>query len=101
MIRATNYELITIYSEREPYVIEKRLGNSNLVVFDDVFMSLILFAFETDCLSEMGERELNLFTSFIDYQDGLFSDVYSIVLDLWLSNLVNNIENPKIEGCGA
>lgn len=101
MEHATLAELLTIYSEREPFVIEHRLGDAALIIFDDVFISLVLLAFSTNCLNQMGETELELFNNFIDYEDGTFSDVNVIALDVWLANLANSVENPKIEGCSA
>ena len=99
MIRANLDELVIIYSEREPYVIEQRLGDASLIVFDEVFISLVLLAFDTNCLDQMGEYELELFNNLIAYEDGTYSDNFVIALDKWLANLVNNIVNPKIEGC--
>ena len=99
MIFASIDELQTIYSERDPYVEETRLDNAGLVIFDDVFINLVIIGFSTNCLNEMSEDELDLLYKFIDYEDGTYTDKYVIALDVWLVNLVNGIENPIIEGC--
>ena len=100
MIKPTLAELQTIYSERDPYVIEQRLGDAELVVFDSVFISLVLLAFSTDCVSQMSEDELDLFYNYIEYENGNYTDTYVMALSVWLANIMNNIQNPKIKECG-
>lgn len=99
MITASIAELQTIYSERDPYVEEVRLDNAGLVVFDSVFIDLVVQGFTTDCVQEMSEDELDLLYKFIEYEDGLYDDKYVQALDVWLVNLVNGVDNPVIEGC--
>ena len=99
MIQATIPELQEIYSERAPYVIEQRLDNDELIIFDEVFIKLVLFSFMSGCVNALSEDELDLLYNFIDYEDGLYTDKASIALDKWFANLANSVENPKIEGC--
>lgn len=99
MIPATIEELQTIYSERDPYSEETRLDNAGLVVFDPLYIDLVVKAFDTDCVAEMSEDELDLLYKFIDYENGTYDDKYVQALDVWLVNMANNIENPTIEGC--
>lgn len=99
MEHASITELLTIYSEREPFVIEQRLGDASVIIFNSVFIDLVNKAFDTNCLNEMGEYELELFNNFINYEDGTYTDDYVIALDQWFANLVNSVENPTIEGC--
>ena len=99
MIHASMEELQEIYSERAPYIIEQRLGNPELIVFDSVFINLVLDSFMSGCVNAFSEDELDLLYNFIDFEDGTYSDVSVIALDVWLANLANSIENPKIEGC--
>ncbi|MGE4396056.1 MAG: hypothetical protein AB7D34_01225 [Sulfurimonas sp.] len=99
MIRATIADLQIIYSERDPYSEETRLDNAGLVVFDPIFIELVILAFSTDCVAQMSEDEIDLLYKFIDYENGTYDDKYVQALDIWLSNLVNSIENPTLEGC--
>ncbi len=89
----------TVYSERDPYVEESRLDDASKVIFDDTFIDLLIKGFTTDCINEMSEDEQALLFEFIDYEDGLYTDKYVIALDSWLINMVNGVDNPKIEGC--
>ena len=99
MIEATIAQMQTIYSERDPYVEEVRLDTDGLVVFDQVFIDLVIKGFSTNCVQEMSEDELDLLYKFIEFEDGTYTDKYVEALDVWLVNLVNGIENPVIEGC--
>lgn len=99
MFRASIPELQEYYSERDPYIEETRLENAGLVVFDPIYIDLVIKAFDTDCVAEMSEDELDLLYRFIDFENGTYDDKYVQALDVWLVNLVNNVENPTIQGC--
>jgi hypothetical protein len=98
-MRALIPELQTIYSEREPYIYVQKLGADNLIVFDSVFIDLLMLAFDTDCIAEMSEFEFELLNNFVAYEDGTYSDSVVQALDVWLVNLVHDIDNPTIEEC--
>lgn len=100
MMACTLALLQEIYSEREPYVDQIRLGG-NVVIFDDVFIRLCIEAFLDGCLLKMSEDELALFQDFIAYEEGTLATPSNAVikLDLWLSNMANNIENPTLGEC--
>lgn len=99
MIKATIAQLQTIYSERDPYSEETRLDNAGLVVFDPIFIDLVILAFSTDCVAQMSEDELDLLYKFIDYENAIYDDKYVQALDIWLTNITNSVENPTIQGC--
>ena len=98
-MRAKLAELQTIYSEREPYIYVQKLGAENLIVFDSVFIELLMLAFDTDCIAEMSEFEFELLSNFVAFEDGTYDDSIVQALDNWLVNTVHEIDNPTIEEC--
>lgn len=98
-MRANLAQLQEIYSERVPYEIEQKSDNSELIIFSLVFTDLFEIALESGCVTKMSEEELTLFYDFVNYEDGLYDDVYVQALDGWIMNVMNGVENPIIEGC--
>lgn len=101
MLASCNIDALkAIYSEREAYVVERRFGNEDgIIIFDQTYIDLLMRAFDTGCMAAMSSDEVKLTDNFVNYEDAIYEDAYVIALDIWLSNLVNEIENKTIGEC--
>lgn len=100
MLTANCYNTLqTLFSERQPYVVQQRLGEP-ITIFTDVFIRVLRESFTTGCMVKMSEEEVALVNDLIEYQNtGVNTLEATINLDEWLVKLVNCEELPNTNDC--
>ena len=84
-----------IFGENTPYIVREVLEGDQ-VVFNDVFINNVIKAMTTGCMPDMGSSSKTLLYNWLGDQ---YHDWFTIELDKWLVNMVNNIPNYSLDKC--
>ena len=84
----------SIYSERQPYIIETRNGE-DVYIFTDEFISILDKFFLTGEMIGINNDEYSMVNRFISHENNTLSSSDAIALDKLLVNIINNITPPQ------
>lgn len=84
----------SIYSERQPYIIETRNGE-DVYIFEDEFISILDNFFLNGEMPDINNDEYGMVQRLISHEDNILSSSDAIALDKLLINISSGVNPPQ------